>query len=255
MFRYLIFGSLFYLLFLVVTLPAEYGYALWKKNWGEREQIVLSGLEGSIWTGSVSQAMIKGQHISQIHWHIRPLSLLFGKAEADVEFSVPDGFGKGRMGYSIFGGIFAKDIEAWIPLPVVARFVNLSALRPGGKININLRNFRFNKGSVTAADGTLSWLDAEVSLFQPVSLGNFQLDLATGDDGVNGDLKDKGGPLQTQAKVSLSTEGDYNLDGEVLLRDKSRFDLQQALQSMGRPNAKGAIPLKQKGNLAQLGLQ
>jgi len=255
MFRYLFYGSLFYLIFLIVTLPADVSYAYWKKNWGQREQIVLSGLDGSVWSGSVSQAMIKGQIVQQLQWHFKPLSLLLGKMEADVEFSVPDGFGKGKVGYSVFGGMYAKDVEAWIPLPVLARFVDLAALRPGGKLNINLHKFGYANGSVSEAEGMLAWLDAEVSFFQPVALGNFQLDLSTSDENVVGELKDKGGPLQAQAKISLTPKGDYDLDGEVLLRDRSRIDLQQALQNMGRPNAKGAIPLKQKGNLSQLGLK
>jgi len=254
MFRYLVYGTLFYLMFLFATLPADVSYAYWKKNWGQREQIVLSGLKGSVWSGSVSQAMIKGQRFQELQWHFKPLSLFLGKVEADLEFTVPDGFGKGRLGYSVLSGIYAKDVEAWIPLPVIARFVNLAALRPGGKLNINLQAFNYQQGSVHEAVGTLAWLDAEISFFQPVALGNFQLDLSSGDDGVIGDLKDKGGPLQAEAKLLLSATGDYSVDGEILLRDKSRNDLAQALQSMGRANAKGAIPLKQKGNLSQLGL-
>jgi len=255
MFKYIFYGILFYLIFLVVTLPADISYAYWKKHWGERDPIVLSGIEGSIWSGTVAQAMIKGQRVQQMQWHFKPLSLLLGRAEADVEFAVPDGFGKGQFGYSLFNGAYAKDVEAWIPLPVIARFVNLAALRPGGKLNINLQEFSYDDGQIKKAHGTLAWLDAEVSFFQPVALGNFQLDVSNSDDGVVGDLKDKGGPLQAKAKLSLNHKGDYNVDGELLLRDKSRTDLNQALQAMGRPNAKGAIPLKQKGNLSQLGLK
>jgi len=255
MFKYILYGTLFYLLFLFVTLPADISYAYWKKHWGDRDPIVLSGIEGSVWSGSVAQAMIKGQRVQQMQWHLKPFSLLLGKVEADVEFTVPDGFGKGRVGYSFFSGAYANDVEAWIPLPVVARFVNLAALRPGGKLNINLQDFAYDKGIIKQANGTLAWLDAEVSFFQPVALGNFQLDLSNSDEGVVGNLKDKGGPLQAQAKLSLNHKGDYSVDGEVILRDKSRNDLQQALQAMGRPNAKGAIPLKQKGNLSQLGLK
>ena len=255
MFRYLFYGSLFYLLFLFVTLPADISYAYWKKNWGQREQIVLSGLDGSVWSGAIDQAMIKGQRFQDVKWHFKPLRLFLGRAEADIEFTVPDGFGKGKVGYSLLGGIYVKDAEAWIPLPVIARFVNLAALRPGGKLNINLQDFNYDNGSISKANGNLSWLDAEVSFFQPVALGNFELNVSNGDDGIVGELKDKGGPLQAQAKLSLTPQGDYSVDGEILLRDKSRNDLQQALQTMGRPNAKGAIPLKQKGNLSQLGLK
>lgn len=255
MFKYLFYGTLFYLIFLFVTLPADISYAYWKKHWGTRDPVVLSGIEGSIWSGTVAQAMIKGQRVQQMQWHFKPLSLFLGRAEADVEFTVPDGFGKGRVGYSLFNGVYAKNIEAWIPLPVVARFVNLAALRPGGKLNINLQEIDYNQGMIKDINGSLAWLDAEVSLFEPVALGNFQIDLHSTDDAVVGELKDKGGPLQAKAKLSLNHKGDYDVDGELLLRDKSDRNLRQALQTMGRPNAKGAIPLKQKGNLSQLGLK
>ena len=254
MFRYLLYGTIFYLIFVILTLPADVSYAYWKKHWGQRERIVLSGIDGSVWSGTVSQAMIQGQPVQDLKWEFKPMKLFLGKLEAELEFTVPDGFGKGKVGYGVLGGAYAKDVEAWVPLTVLARFVNLAALRPGGKLNINMKSVNYKNGVVSNAFGNLAWLDAEITLFQPVALGNFELNLTTDDKGVNGELKDKGGPLQSEAKILLAENGDYSIDGEVMLRDSSRRDLQQALQNMGRPNAKGQIPLKQKGNLKQLGL-
>lgn len=254
MIRYIFLGILFYLGFLFVTLPADLGYGYWKKHMGQRTQVVLTGVKGSVWHGEAASAVINGQRFQGLKWKFKPLRLLTAKAELDLEFTVPDGFGKGQAGYSFFSGYYVKNVESWVPLTFIARFVNLAALRPGGKLNINLSALNFDGTTLTTADGSLSWLDAEVSFFQPVALGNFQVDLSTTDKGITGVLKDKGGPLQANATLLLNPAGEYNLNGEILLRDKSRNDLRQALQAMGRPNAKGAIPLKQKGKLSQLGI-
>jgi hypothetical protein len=174
--------------------------------------------------------------------------------EVAVEFTVEDGFGKGKGGYSLLKGYYVEDLEAWLPLTTIARFVNLAALRPGGKLNINLKTLQSDGATVTAAEGTLAWLDAEITLFQPVELGNYDFVLTQEQDQILGVLSDKGGPIEASGKLTLSPSGEYNFDGLLAVRDQSRNDLKQALQSMGRPDNTGKIKLSQKGSIAQLGL-
>lgn len=256
MIRYTLLGIFFFLIALVVTLPANLTYGYWKQYLGQKQNINVSGIEGSVWSGSAAQATIQGQRFHPLEWTVHPLSLLLGKAELGVEFTVEDGFGKGNAGYSLLGGYYLKDVEAWLPLTMVARFVNLAALRPGGKININLEKLHFDGKSVTAAEGKLAWLDAEITVFQPVPLGNYEFTLHHEEESENivGVLSDKGGPMEANGRLSLTPAGDYEFNAQIAVRDNSRQDLKQALQSMGRPDREGKVKLSQKGNLKQLGI-
>lgn len=254
MIRYILLGTLFYLVSLVVTLPANLSYGFWKENLGQAANVSLSGIEGSLWSGRAAQAVIQGQRFHPLEWSLKPLSLLWGQLEVAVEFTVEDGFGKGRGGYSLLSGYYIKDVEAWLPLTTIARFVDLAALRPGGKLNINLKNLQSDGATVTAAEGSLAWLDAEITLFQPVELGNYDFVLTQEKDQVVGVLSDKGGPIEASGQLILKRDGEYIFDGLLAVRDASRNDLQQALQSMGRPDRSGKTKLLQKGNINQLGI-
>lgn len=254
MIRYIFIGIAFYISFLFITLPANTVYAYWKEYLADEIPVTLTGLEGSIWSGRANSATLFEQKVQPLEWSFHPLSLLLGKLEVQWTLSVPDGQANGTSGMSLFNGFFLEDVDAQLPAKVIGSFANVEALNPAGTVIINMRDFASDGQNITRANGTISWRNAAVTLFQPMELGNYEVEISQDGDIINGVLKDKGGPIEANGQLSLTVEGDYEFNGVLAVRDTGRQDLRQGLQSLGKPDRDGKIKIFRKGNLSQLSL-
>ncbi|WP_455203563.1 type II secretion system protein N [Kaarinaea lacus] len=252
--RYVLLGLACYLAFLIVTLPANAVYGYWKNWLGAEVPLVLEGIDGSIWSGSAAQALISDQKVQKLKWQFRPIKLLMGKAELALDFSLQEGYGKGNLGKSLFGGIYLHDVEAWLPMMEFLTFFNMQSLKPGGALAINLNELQIQDRTIASAIGSLVWQDAEVTILKPMPLGSLQVELQPDDDGIKGVLSDQGGPLQAEGLFTLNSEGKYDFNAALAVRDSQQKDLQNAIRSLGRSDRDGKVKLTHSGDIAALRL-
>jgi general secretion pathway protein N len=71
----------------VVMFPARVAY-----DWFAPSTVQVSGLEGSIWSGSAAEASVAGLYLRDLAWRLRPLRLFTGKLAASIEASPASGF-------------------------------------------------------------------------------------------------------------------------------------------------------------------
>lgn len=243
-----------YLFFLFATIPAGFVYGHWKENFGgDQVPVSLSSIDGSIWSGTVGKAVIKGNTFEKVNWDVSILTLLLGIMEVDFDLSVTDGFAKGTVGYSVFGGSYLNNIEAWVPLSQIENIISVGALKPAGALDVNLSNVKIDGGAVVSARGDLAWHGAEMTLFKPIGLGDLQVAVEPHEGGVKGVIKDQGGPLRADGILQLNPDKSYKFDGEFGTRG-NQPDLHAALTTMGRFNRDGKVKVALEGNLAQFGM-
>lgn len=253
-FKYSLFGILAYLVFLVATMPAGMAYGYWKSTFGgDKVPVILDDVSGSVWSGKVGKATVKGQQLAAFTWDINLLTLLLGILEMDVEFKVTDGYGKGTVGYSFFGSAYLNNVEAWLPLTEVENIINAAALKPGGALDIKLSNVKLDGNSVVSALGDVAWHGAEVTLLKKLVLGDLDVAFEPHEGGVKGILSDQGGPLTAEGILKLSPDRNYEFDGAFGTRGNNP-DLQNALRTMGRVDRDGKVKVSMQGNLEQFGL-
>lgn len=246
-------GLLAYLLFLVATVPAGFLYGQWKQNLGgNKVPVSLTDIEGSLWSGSVGKAVIKGSTFERVNWDVNPLTLLLGILEVDFDLAVTDGFAKGTVGYNIFGRTYLNNIDAWLPLAQIESLVDIGALHPAGALDVKLNNVKLDGNAIVSAKGDIAWHGAAVTLFKQLGLGDLQLALEPNEGGVKGVIKDQGGPLRADGIMQLNPDKSYTFDGEFGTRG-SQPDLHAALTTMGRFNKDGKVKVSLKGNLSQFG--
>lgn len=250
--KYSLFIFITYIVFLFATMPAGVAYGFWKNSLGKSVPVVLADIEGSIWSGKVGNAIIKGQQLSSFNWDINVLTMMLGILEMDFELDVTDGFAKGTAGYSIFGGAYLNNIEGWLPLSQLDRLLNIAAIKPGGALDVKLGNVRFEGNAVVSARGDVAWHSAEMTLFKKLSLGDLQVTFEPSEGGVKGVLSDQGGPLRADGILQLNPDKSYEFKGAFGTRG-SQPDLHAALTTMGRFGRDGQVKVSLKGNLAQFG--
>jgi general secretion pathway protein N len=243
-----------YLFFLLSTLPAGVVYNLWKRQAANaKAPVELFDIDGSVWSGRIGRAVIQGHKFNAFKWDVHLTSLIAGMLEMDFDLNVPDGFAKGTAGYSLFGSVNLSNIEAWLPLAQIDSFIKLSALKPGGALDIKLSKLKFTSDhGLVSAQGDIAWHSAEMTLFKKVNLGDLQVTFEPNQDGIKGVLNDQGGPLRADGVLQLSPDKSYTFNGSFGLRG-DQPDLQAALTTMGRFDRDGKVNVSLKGNLAQFG--
>lgn len=251
--RWMAFGLLAYVAFLVLTFPAERVYAYWKSQAAAPAGFAVGGITGSVWDGRADVVMIDGRRLEAVTWRLHPWALLTGKVAADWSLKVADGFGRGDAAASLGGTLSMDAVEARLPLAQLpGRMV--ATLRPTGTLNLNLRDVEWNGEALVSAQGRLVWSGAGVNLLQEMALGDLSLDLETTSDGeVKGVLADGGGPLQATGLLTLKADGSYDFTGSFAARGNEP-KLAQALRALGRQGPDGKVQVSQKGTLASLGL-
>jgi len=246
-------GFVTYLFFLLATVPAGFVYGQWKQNLGgDRVPVTLSNIDGSVWSGSVGKAVVKGSTFEHINWDVSILTLLLGIMEVDFDLTVTDGFAKGTFGHSIFGSTYLNNIDAWIPLAQIENLINVGALRPSGALDVKLSNVKIDDSAIVSARGDVAWHGAAMTLFKPIALGDIQFAFEPYENGVKGVMKDQGGPLRADGILQLNPDKSYTFDGELGARG-TQPDLHAALTTMGRFDRDGKVKVSLKGNLAQFG--
>jgi hypothetical protein len=252
-FKYGIFGIAAYLVFLVATMPAGFAYGYWKTLFGGGDApVTFDDIRGSVWSGQAGKATINGQQLSALTWDTNFFTLLLGIMEMNFEFKVADGYGKGTMGYSVFGGTYLNDVEAWLPLSEVENILKVSAFKPGGALDVKMSTVKLDDNTVVSAKGDVAWHGAELTLLKKLVLGDLDVAFEPHEGGVKGVLSDQGGPLSAEGVLQLGPEKSYEFEGAFGMRGNNP-DLQNTLRTMGRLDRDGKVKVSLKGSLEQFG--
>ena len=97
----------------------------------------------------------------------------------------------------------------------------------------------FNKNDYIGINGRLSLSDLTVTLSQQQTLGDFIIDFRAEKEGMtSGKIKDSGGILSVDGKLSLTKNGLISASAMLAPREPDR-SLQRVLLFLGRPDSRG----------------
>ena len=242
---YVVLGLLAYVGFLLSTFPAERAFAMLNQ---QLPNLRAAGLSGTAWSGQASILQIQGQNLEKLQWQLKPWSVLFGQLELDVQLDGADVAGQASIGLQPDGAIQLTDVD----LRLAAAEMSTQFQVPvdlGGQFIVQLQSARLMGQKILSAEGLIRWQRAAlVSPFaQP--LGEFVAQLSTEAEFIKAQVKDEGGPLQLDGVASLKSDGSYNFNGSVSVRDSQQQLLVQGVKAMGRPGSDGRVPLRYSGRL------
>jgi len=142
-------GLLTFVAAFVALFPARVAY-----NWFAPPAVQLSGLEGSIWSGSAAEMSAAGLYLRDLKWRLRPLRLLTGKLAASVEASPSSGFVQADIAVGPGGSIALSDVNGSLPLSDFASLARMPGL--AGEASVRFEELRIRDGLPVAATGTLA---------------------------------------------------------------------------------------------------
>lgn len=164
------------LLFVVIKVPAALVTSLLPLPKG----VAYSELEGTLWNGSIRQAMYNRQVITDIKWQFKPLKLFTGSLAYQVSFGKPrqlnEVSGKGLvsiglMGKTIEQAVFrmpAEQVKPMLPIPMG---------RVDGRVIANIKTFTIGAPICEVAEGQVSWNKAGIDINGSIEFGSIDANL------------------------------------------------------------------------------
>jgi len=224
--RWWLAGIILYLIFLLATLPAGYATAWLQKR---VPQLQLSGVNGSLWSGSAREVAWRGQEWGNLHWGFDWSALFSGHPGYRLELDAADlalrtrvaGNSHNLLLRDITGHLDIARLEPWLPLPHGS---------VAGQLNLQLQRLLLVNGQPTAAAGIISLSSFNLMWPQPVALGDYEMKLQTQADGIHGSMLDTSGPLILQGSLRFAPDGSYQVSGTLSARDPGNTPIANLLR-------------------------
>ncbi len=205
------------------------------------QQVVLSGVQGTLWEGSASRAIVQLApgylHLGAVRWSLSPLSLLTLSPRLELQSA----WGAQRVtGNVVLRGqrdLDLRDVEAQLDADLLRKFAPLAV---DGFFSAQLQQLSLRDGLPHSAQGRVVWQQAG---FQSprgrVPLGSYALDFTQAPgEALQGEILTLNGPMLAEGRARLEGRA-YSIN--VLLRSEGAMDpvLKEALQLMAMPEGDG----------------
>jgi general secretion pathway protein N len=238
-----------YLFFLLYNLPAQQVVG-WLSG-DNQLPLTLQGISGTVWSGEAEQVSFQRKPLGQMEWHFKPLRLILGKLAYGIELKQTGQQLQGTFITGFGNSVRLEEVDALLLASQLPEWLQQRQIRVDGKVRAQQLDIAFTDGQLTAAEGSLQWLEGAVRSPLNLTVGDLQADLTT--DEASGDItaavRDLKGSIAIQAEVSLKSDGNFQVKGKLKPGSKANPGLAGALQSIGRPQPDGTIQLNYAGKM------
>lgn len=235
-------GLLTFVLAFIMMFPARAAY-----SWFAPEAVRLSGLEGSVWSGSAAEASVAGLYFRDLRWRMRPLRLFTGKVAASIEASPSSGFLEADVALGFGGDVTLTNVNGSLPLSAFATIARVPGL--AGNTSIQFVELRIRDGLPVAADGTLSVANLVAPMVDAAPIGGYRAEFFTEDNAVVASVEDVNGVFDLAGSLTISADRNYQFLGKVAATDNTSDKLRRQLRFLGSPNDRGQHDIRLEGQL------
>ena len=237
---YAVFGLVFYLLFLIIEIPAS--WFAWALNYYSHNTVRLDPLSGSLWHGKGRLVIYYPQTVpndfGQTEWYINPLWLFAGHVQLSLQANHQDRQIKTTLGVAR-NSFMLKNTEAEFPAAFAAQlYTPLSLISPQGKVRITTTELMVTpeKMEGTAA---LEWLNSGSSLSSVQPLGDYRLDITGTEKNANLKLTTLHGDLELIGQGQWQPQtGQVQINGSALPHARAS-ELESLLNMIGPDQGNG----------------
>ncbi len=211
--------------------------------------MALSGVGGTIWSGSARALTVNGREFGATDWSCSPWRLFLLEWSCRVSLRPPGGEVSGDI-----SGDFGKVIEAGaitgrLPITVFEGLVTPRGWT--GDIELDVADVRIVERRPVFATGKLYLRSLKAPGPHGQLLGDFELVVGEGTVGtkaLNGRLRDLGGPLHVRGAVELDHDGRYLLSGDAAPGPGAGPAIFDTLGFLGPPDSQGRRPFTIEGS-------
>lgn len=239
------YGVILYLLFLVISLPANVVWSLAPQQL--KRSVIVSNLQGSAWSSRADSIIVNGIELGKTNWTLNPLLLFIGNLGGHI--TIRNAMGEAQSSFVI-------QSDQLVELSNLKGEINATMLDPAfrpftfaGIIKSDLSTLELQRKARLIATGTLNWNNASITGVQEVALGNVLLNASPEAKGTRLQVSNEGGLIAISGDIRVAGNGRYTVNLLLSNRDKQRTDINTILSVLGRADAQGRVRFNQQGML------
>lgn len=227
---------------LVIQFPARVAVA-----WFAPADIAVSGIEGSVWSGSARAADAGGLYLSDLSWQLRPAGLFKGRLSYAIEARPGDGRAAAVVELGVGGAVAIRELDAVIGLAAIATQARVPGLR--GTASASFERIELNDGVPVAADGTVEVRGLLVPQIAQQSIGAYRAEFFTQQEGIVASVEDSDGAVDLAGRLSIRPDRSYEFLGQLAPKPETPASLREQMRFLGTANARGQYELRLEGQL------
>jgi general secretion pathway protein N len=211
---WIVLGVLLWLVFVISQIPAVWG--AWFMTRGS-DQLALSGVSGSVWTGRAALASIKVEQkdysLGELRWELHPMSLLLMSPCATIHTKQDRQQIDGEVCSSLGGDLELHDADISAPAALLQGVLPLPV---DGQMSVRLEEFQVSGNQVKTLKGNLTWSSARIyNGSNWMEVGSYAAELADTPEGINANIFNIDGPVQLQLQAALASAGGGSVKGHL----------------------------------------
>ncbi len=209
--------------------------------------VLVRGIEGTIWHGSAAEASVTGLYLSSIEWDIHPLALLTGKLSYSLSATPVGGIFDADASLGFGGSLAFSNLTAAVPLAMFAESIDVQGLT--GDASLNFERLELTDGIATHANGTLKVANMIVPLLGRNSLGGYQAEFYTQNNGVSASVEDTDGVVDLAGVLQINADRSYEFVAQIIAKPDTPPNIRQQLQFLPPPDERGQQEIRLEGIL------
>jgi general secretion pathway protein N len=241
---YAIFGLVFYLLFLIVEMPAS--WFAWGLNQYTHGTVRLDPNSGNLWSGNGKLVVYYPQStphdLGTAEWNINPFWLFAGRLQMRWQTSTQDTSINTTLHFC-FGQTQLVDTDIAFPAQSVSSFYPAAALlSPKGQVRVHTANLSIDQNGIEGS-GEILWQNAGSTLSGVQPLGDYRLEITGEGKTVNLKMSTTRGALWLSGQGKWQVQGgQLQLNGSAVPRERAG-ELEPLLRLLGEDQGSGKRPL------------
>ena len=177
---------------------------------------------------------------------MRPLRLLTGEAHYEISGSPVSGFFESEVIVGLGDTLTLRNLTASVPLQMFAAAANIAGLR--GDASLNFERLELTSGRTTAMDGTADVANLVVPMLSGSSLGGYEAEFSTQNNGVVASVVDTDGVIDLAGSLHLNPDKTYVFLGLVGAKPNTPDNLKKQLRYLPPANDRGQQELRLEGS-------
>ncbi|WOT05176.1 type II secretion system protein N [Shewanella youngdeokensis] len=241
-------GIFIYVVFLVVLFPASVAVKLAPIP----SNIVISGVSGTIWSGSIDLLTIQKRQVEMVHWDLNISALFTGTAEANISIGNRSSAvnGKGVVAYSA-DGLDVSGLRFEAPSSFILGKTKLPfKTKVSGDISALIDTYTQGIPWCEQLAGKLFLNTVKVTnQFGHYPLGDIALGLSCIDGNVQLATDEKSNDLGLDGSIVLVDKKMMQLNAKIREVNTQPEDLKKALSFLGKKDSQGYYAITYQGRL------
>jgi type II secretion system (T2SS) protein N len=208
--------------------------------------IVISGMNGSIWSGTIDDVGFKGVMLREVNYQISPFALLTGTLGGRGEISSGDATGDFSFSVASEKELAVENANLSADANIVQGFLPMKSVAINGQFITQKLSAEIKNTKLVAIDGVTEWRNANVVFNgQKIKIGNIKISWSNHPDKKQsvGTVINTANAMALDGRITLSQSGSFEFKGSISTKtDKAIYNAMLFFSDGKESN--GRLPIK-----------